>query len=247
MEEEIETKPEEILKEKLQTGFLDKIKVRKWKILSGLLGFLVLAGAVFGAYKLGQKSIYPARPEPSRGEPIEGPTPTPGLVATPTPDPTADWKTCNNKNYSFSIKYPANFGIDPSTCNYSIMDYNFVKDISVVNIFEDFRKNWLLTINAEKSTLGLDQWIKDKNLCPSSFESCSSQIAGPITNSTEVDLINRRYAKTDVIVKTNDTIFDFSLSARNPNTPVNSGIKNVLDQILSTFRFLPSAGLGQGE
>lgn len=248
---------------------MDKLKIHKIKILAVFLGVLVFAGAVFGAYKFGRRQIQPG-PQPT---PTPGVTCGPcSQLMPPHPDfckdgtiipgekdecgcqmppkcqrSTANWKTCTNKNYSFSIKYPANFEIDPSTCNYAIMDYNLVKDINIVDTFEDFRKNWLLTINVEKSALGLDQWIKDKNLCPSSFESCSGQVAGPITNSIEVDLINRHYAETDVIVKKNDTILDFSLNARNPNTPVNSGIKNVLDQILSTFKFLPSASTGQRE
>lgn len=34
----------------------EKLKLHKWKILGGVLGIFVLAGAVFGAYKLGQLS-----------------------------------------------------------------------------------------------------------------------------------------------------------------------------------------------
>ena len=64
-----------------------KLLCEKFKILLGVLGVLVFAGAVFGAYKVGQRSIYPARPELSRGKPVEGPTPTPVAVAPPHPTP----------------------------------------------------------------------------------------------------------------------------------------------------------------
>jgi len=77
-------------------SFLDKLKLHKFKILGGVLGVLVFAGAVFGAYKVGQRQV----------QLVPQPTPTPGLVATPTPDPTANWKTYTNEKYGYSIKYP---------------------------------------------------------------------------------------------------------------------------------------------
>lgn len=97
MPEETETQPEEIIEEQPKTSCLSKIKLHKFKILGGVLGIFVLAGAVFGAYKLGQRQIQPG-PKP---------TPTPMVVATPTPDFTANWKTYTNTKYGYSIKYPA--------------------------------------------------------------------------------------------------------------------------------------------
>ncbi|TSC54185.1 MAG: hypothetical protein LiPW16_113 [Microgenomates group bacterium LiPW_16] len=79
--------------------FLDKLKIHRWKILSGILGVLVFAGAVFGAYKFGQKQV----------QPVPKPTPTPVAVSTPTPDPTADWKTYINTKYGYSIKHPVSY------------------------------------------------------------------------------------------------------------------------------------------
>lgn len=66
----------------------------KFKILGGIFGVLVFVGAVFGAYKFGQKQVQPV------------PQPTPVVEATPTPDPTANWKTYTNAKYGYSIKYP---------------------------------------------------------------------------------------------------------------------------------------------
>ena len=87
---------------------LDKLKIQKKKILIGLgvfFGVLAIAGVVFGAYLIGQRSIHPARPEQGRGEPTEGPTPTPE-VATPTPDPTADWGIYTDSERNYSFKHP---------------------------------------------------------------------------------------------------------------------------------------------
>jgi hypothetical protein len=75
-------------------SFWERAKINKSKIFVSVLGIFVFAGAVFGAYKLGQRQVQPPQP-----------TPTPE-VATPTPDPTADWKTYTNTEYGYSIKYP---------------------------------------------------------------------------------------------------------------------------------------------
>lgn len=56
-------------------NLLDKIKIHKFQILGGFLGVLVFTGAVFGAYRFGQKQVGPG-PKP---------TLTPGLTATSTP------------------------------------------------------------------------------------------------------------------------------------------------------------------
>ena len=101
MEEEIKTPSEEIGKEEPGVDCLSKIKLHKFKILGGILVVFVFVGAVFGAYKVGQRSIYP--------EPVERPTPTPVVVATPTPDPTANWKTYTNTKFGYRLQYPLNY------------------------------------------------------------------------------------------------------------------------------------------
>lgn len=46
-------------------SFLDKLKIHKFKILGGVLGVFVFTGAVFGAYKFGQKQTQPgSQPTP---------------------------------------------------------------------------------------------------------------------------------------------------------------------------------------
>lgn len=50
---------------------------------------------------------------------ISPPSPTPSPISTesisPSSDPTADWKTYENNDYGFSIKYPANLTIESTT------------------------------------------------------------------------------------------------------------------------------------
>lgn len=102
--EAIETQPELVVEEQPAVGFFNKVKTYKFKILGGVLGVLVFAGAVFGIYKYAQNQI-PL-------EPVEGPTPS--LEATPTPDPTANWETYTNTKLNFLIKYPNEWAVDDS-------------------------------------------------------------------------------------------------------------------------------------
>lgn len=148
---------------------------------------------------------------------------------------TTNWKTCINTSSGFSVAYPINFEVDSTTCSYAVMDYNNVKDIIVSNSIDDFRKNWLLVITAEKTSSDVNQWIKDR--CSASLPSCSETITGPIVNSEQYDLLNVHYAETDTVVSRNGIILKLSLNARNPNTPINQNIRDVYNQILSTFRF----------
>ena len=107
MPEEIEAKPEEeqITSDggRLNPPVVDEAmtpprwRENKWKILGGILGILVFAGAVFGAYKFGQRQI-PFEPTP---------TPLPSEAPAKEGDPTADWKTYKNEALGFQFKYPS--------------------------------------------------------------------------------------------------------------------------------------------
>lgn len=80
---------------------VEEKKEKRWlkPLLFLILGIVLAVGLVFTGYKFGQKQVQ------------IGPQPTPGLVATPTPDPTANWKTCSDKDISF--KYPSSWNQDP--------------------------------------------------------------------------------------------------------------------------------------
>jgi hypothetical protein len=156
--------------------------------------------------------------------------------AFPTLKTLTDWQTCTNTKNNFTIEYPKDFNINKTTCDYSIMDYNIVKDIVVTNPIEDLRKNWLLSISVENSNLDEKQWIKSKTCLDSSR--CSNPVVGPIENSLQFDLLQVHYAETDTIVKFSNKIFTFSLNARNPNSPLSYEVRKIYNQTLSTFKFI---------
>jgi len=100
MAEEIDVQPEAITEEEPQIGFLDKLKIYKFKILGGILGAFVLAGAVFGVYKFRQRQVQLT------------PQLTPTAIPSPSPDLTADWKGYMNFSLGISFKYPENWNVE---------------------------------------------------------------------------------------------------------------------------------------
>jgi hypothetical protein len=84
-----------------------KKSLPKWPlIIVGIILILVLVG---GAYFLGQKSALTTQaPKTAQNSQISH-----QATSTPTPDPTAGWKTFSNQYYSF--KYPPNWEININT------------------------------------------------------------------------------------------------------------------------------------
>jgi hypothetical protein len=74
---------------------------KKWLVIGGILLVILLTGT---AYVLSQQES--KKTEPPAKQSVSKPT--------PTPDPTADWKTYTNTKYGYSIKYPENTKIDTS-------------------------------------------------------------------------------------------------------------------------------------
>ena len=188
-------------------------------VLLFILFLIIVTGIGYYVYKNGQINLIPHQVQPS---------------PTPTHDSTANWKTCTNTSNGFSIKYPNDYIVDQATCVY------FPPNEAVKRDSNDVKKTYVITITTEETTLSIEQWIKQKNLCPdwgTEFPSCSDIVKGPILNSIQFDNLNRHYAGIDTIVKQGDTIYDISLGARNPNEPISKTARNVYNQILSTFKF----------
>lgn len=88
-------------------------------LLFTILGLIVVAGSVFAGIQIGKTQTpiqqpITAQPTVLPTQAITSPTviptqivtPTVSLTATPTIDPTANWKSFTSVNYGFAVKYP---------------------------------------------------------------------------------------------------------------------------------------------
>lgn len=146
---------------------------------------------------------------------------------TPTPDPTANWKTHASKNYGYSIKYPTSVELidceDEGVCNW---------------LFQLKNKDLLITF----STAGLpkSRMIEDYvmwGFCHTNKEEVEQEKINSITfyrNSevySENNICLAAVAKLDMGDENSYWVADVQAKAYNQN-----GI-SLFDQILSTFRF----------
>lgn len=131
------------------SSLLGKIRLHKFKILGSLLGILVFAGAVFGAYKLGQKQIQPVS-QPTL-------TPLPSEVSTEEGDPTANWKTYTNTEYGFEFKYPINW----STYDNTQKTNSKTLELYLLNVPEGtpWPDDFLGVVKVYKGISDLTQWF----------------------------------------------------------------------------------------
>lgn len=151
---------------------------------------------------------------------------------------TSGWKTCINTQYSFTIQYPKDY-LTNSSCGYG-PSYALVKD-AVVSQGDLLKKDYLISISPYvKNSLSFQEWIVDK-LCPhfAAGSSCSDQKLGPIPSSVQFDALGRQYAGTHTVFERGNMIFVISLGARNPYSPISDVVKQLFNQILSTFKFTP--------
>jgi len=82
-----------------------------------LTGILLLALGGVGGFLLGRQSLQPKSTTTTQVTPLPSETPVEERVtetpsAIPTLDPTAEWKTYENKKYKFSFSYPQSWQIN---------------------------------------------------------------------------------------------------------------------------------------
>ena len=216
---------EEILKP------VEEKKEKPWlkPLLFLILGIILAGSLVFGGYKLGQRSIYP--------ELVEGPTPTPELVATPALDPTANWKTYTNTKYGYSIRYPKEW-------------QSFeVKEGPEAGIRTDFaesesfseREYWVWTkVNNNPDGLSAKQWV-DKLLLQYSDQ--QAVIAGikrekDSVADVEAERVTGLPAMTEIVsvfIPKEKNIYEIVL--QKGVGILSSENKDTFNLMLSTFRF----------
>ncbi len=84
-------------------------------------------------------------------------TSTPEAIATPTPDPTADWKTYTNDKYGFGFKYPNNW----STYDNTQKANSKTMELYLLNVPDKtpWPDNFLGVVKVYKGVGDLTQWF----------------------------------------------------------------------------------------
>lgn len=157
------------------------------------------------------------------------PTPIPttnNLQPISTPDPTADWKTYTNSNIRASINYPPNWEMKEETNGKSV-DFNTMT-ISP-KVVEGNKVNYFFNFQLED---------------PNNFQEWTTNGSSKKLESVTVNnLTFERYIGADMFYtlnyiykSTNGEIYRFYLGPYT-QTEQPTSLDNVVNQILSTFRF----------
>lgn len=179
-------------------------------------------------------------------------SPTLIIQTTPTPDPTANWKTYINQDYKFLIKYPNDW--TPYTCirNETQKENN---EVSCENNVFTLMQNDLLFIEFT-STDGSFKLLVSKDLpifspSSSSNENNTSSMAGAtsnIVNLPDVNIggvISKKTSATGpasvttfITTRNNNLIYNFSMSEIYWDKNAGQKINKIYEKILASFKFL---------
>lgn len=196
---------------------LQKSKLPMIFIMILLLVLFTGVGIVLGKYVL--------NPTTSSVEKLVLPTPTvPSVLATPTPDPTTNWKTYTSLNGKYQFQYPNDVTV-------------FEEKQLITDVFENYTyikkdDQTLATIVFFASSYTryatLDDFAKGERLQRDDLLNQVKEIIS-IANTTAYKFKLNPYGDPgpNVIVKLNNQFVNF----------INHGFQN-FDQILSTFKFL---------
>lgn len=183
-----------------------------------ILVALLILGGLSGAYFLG-KSSAPKTPVQS--------TVTPKSQPTQTADETANWKTYTNTKYGFSFKYPQVFTVKLTSA-----------EQEMISIEDQNKQSFLLIIYNNPNSLSLKDYEKKNtgesgmgpNIYYKNAELIKFQNFEAYYNKEEISC----FSKCGSYVWVNkDKIYKLTGSSQN-----QSNQKIILDNILSTFKFL---------
>ena len=148
-------------------------------------------------------------------------------VATPSPtetsDPTANWKTYTNQLAELSFKYPPTVNLKEAATSVNFTDSS--------GDFQ-FAVSWISTV----SIVPLEQYLTTRDQCPSDV--ADGFTSGPIPGSLRCDFSRSHYTSIDIWVMSGTIIYKAQVGAINPNTPIPQEDIDLLNEIISTFKFL---------
>jgi hypothetical protein len=209
-------------------------KVRKSLIISVVV-ILLIALASLAAYFL-------LKPKPAEAPPIQNPAST--IIQdlgspTPTPNPTADWRTHTNSTYSF--KYPNNATINVQEASLTTVYYWGSTQEPNTELYDGY------SVTFQPFELpGVDPIERARYQLDQSLQTDLVEVVNPIESITVNNYTGASYTtsglgeSTQYILKSNDGIMLMEIHVSHPD-PNNQGYKDITDQILSTFTFLDEA------
>lgn len=217
-------------------------------IIIGIIIFLLIAGSAAGFYVFKQqKSKTVVKPAPSV---------IPGMTrnsVSPTPDPTANWKTYANNKYNFSIKYPPNITLDDKAIKYGTAEHLVFFQYLPANENEECVQIHLsvLPINQYEN---LEAWVK-KQYPNNTYGNRGASDGGggpnftppptqlfPYINSVNKDITGYLVDGSTILIKENTHLFLWESPGCSPGQDLTELPKTmaIIDQILSTFKFADS-------
>jgi len=193
-------------------------KPRLKTVLFSLLGLALAGGLVFAGTQISKSSRLPLK--------SQNLTPTPILIASPTPDPTADWKTYTNEEYGYSVKYPTDNYVRQICPGGELILSLRQADVgdSIQSDTCDVGEDMVFAINTQKEIVEP----------PQSSQSRTVDSKEILVGGIKV----RQYKIVDKMPPYTFTNFWAVLSNKGRNYKFTSPDESLFDQILSTFKFL---------
>jgi hypothetical protein len=156
---------------------------------------------------------------------------------TPTPDPTANWKTYRNEQYNFEFKYPATLNYNSKQNSGVVEELIFSNGMSVL-----ISNNQLIAQEAKVSEMWNGENIHFPQSCKTN--GCHFYTFSPFVGSwsknvdfskenARVELSQRFDIKNNSMEQLDDNKFDALMSSGQ----IDSANLMVFSQILSTFKF----------
>lgn len=216
-------------------------------ILFAGLGLILVSGLVFAGYQLGKTKTQPVSQLSPIPIAVVSPIPTPTIIITSTPNPTANWKTYKNTAYKYEIKYPTDWkvsaegGEDPTTFHAPYFDSPCQFDSGGIC------QSLMIAINSSEYERGknLEEYFGiGTHIEPNSIIS-KRQLKIDGEDALEIEyrlskLYIGRENKPVIEIKAvhNQTVLTVQYDEQDKTPITELKYKEVLYQILSTFKFL---------
>jgi hypothetical protein len=186
----------------------------------------ILAMAIFVIFSLGVVAFLYYQNQQLKNMLANYQTPIVSPTPTATTDPMANWKTYTDGKTNFNFKYPPEWTYKLGETNTTTGLVTFDTKLASGNK----NTNYIFGVTLETES-NLSQWSKS----PTQTTTLESQTINGITYEKYV--VADMYYSLDYILKQNGKIFRFLVYPYDANQ-YPAGLKNNVDQILSTFKFL---------